>query len=347
VIIAVGAISCAGISFGIGYISWHRKRLKVSTQDGSSSVQQTPVPRTDSARSKGISTRGSERDAAQDSHHSRSHGKDAWGEHFKRPPGLDVHLGGAEENRRDNEDDSTDDSEHGSAGGAHKADTPREAARTKEWKRSQTTKTSTNAQEETPPRRSRTSPKTDARGESHEKPMKAHMEAAFGQGLGAGKAGDRQSKSKRKRGSSSSGSAHPKGTAVPPRPHDAAPDDGVPSSAPKAAGQQAPQSSSGSASGPPPPQSASGDEGVPPPASPKANTTEAMADEGAATNVNEHVQKLDVELDATRTKDLEFRRKIFKTLLLKWHPDKNTGGMGCNVHCTESIGKFWSASKEH
>lgn len=44
--------------------------------------------------------------------------------------------------------------------------------------------------------------------------------------------------------------------------------------------------------------------------------------------MNEHVQKLDAELDASRNADLETRRKTFKTLLLKWHPDKNTGGMG-------------------
>lgn len=44
--------------------------------------------------------------------------------------------------------------------------------------------------------------------------------------------------------------------------------------------------------------------------------------------MNEHVLKLDAELDATRTKDADTRRKTFKTLLLKWHPDKNTGGMG-------------------
>merc|ERR1711972_974332 len=35
------------------------------------------------------------------------------------------------------------------------------------------------------------------------------------------------------------------------------------------------------------------------------------------------IAKLDAELDLTQGKDLEWRRQHFKSLLLKWHPDKN------------------------
>jgi len=52
------------------------------------------------------------------------------------------------------------------------------------------------------------------------------------------------------------------------------------------------------------------------------------AEDGTAVMVNEHIKNLDAELDSTRTKDIEWRRRNFKTLLLKWHPDKNTSGMG-------------------
>jgi len=44
------------------------------------------------------------------------------------------------------------------------------------------------------------------------------------------------------------------------------------------------------------------------------------------TNSKEITAKLDVELDQTQGKDLEWRRRHFKALLLKWHPDKNREG---------------------
>merc|ERR1719424_1111788 len=44
--------------------------------------------------------------------------------------------------------------------------------------------------------------------------------------------------------------------------------------------------------------------------------------------VQEQIANLDSELEATQTMDIEWRRKRFKMLLLKWHPDKNHSGMG-------------------
>jgi len=44
--------------------------------------------------------------------------------------------------------------------------------------------------------------------------------------------------------------------------------------------------------------------------------------------LSDQIAKLDAELETTRTKDIEWRRKHFKALLLRWHPDKNSGGMG-------------------
>lgn len=58
-------------------------------------------------------------------------------------------------------------------------------------------------------------------------------------------------------------------------------------------------------------------------ASPPATGGSALPE---AADAAELVAKLDVELDLSRGKDLEWRRRNFKGLLLKWHPDKNLGG---------------------
>lgn len=198
--------------------------------------------------------------------------------------------------------------------------------KTSEAKRSQNQST-TRAHAEPSLRRSQTSPAPD----KPKSGAQAAAEAAFEEGLKSGKAGEKNPERKKRRSSSSS-SAHPKGTAVPPRARDAATGSTSDEGASKARRQQAPASSSGP---PPSSESASGGQGASPstpsaatPSTPGANNTEAKADVGVATQVNEHVVKLDADLDGSRTKDLEFRKKNFKTLLLKWHPDKNTGGMG-------------------
>lgn len=62
------------------------------------------------------------------------------------------------------------------------------------------------------------------------------------------------------------------------------------------------------------------------------NTKDASADVGPGAsetnNVSEEelssiVARLNSELDTTRAKDVEWRRRHFKGLLLRWHPDKN------------------------
>lgn len=60
---------------------------------------------------------------------------------------------------------------------------------------------------------------------------------------------------------------------------------------------------------------------TPPPRKPPDNN-EAAKDAPAAAAFNV-ITKIDAELDAMRGKDLEWRRKHFKALLLQWHPDKN------------------------
>lgn len=86
--------------------------------------------------------------------------------------------------------------------------------------------------------------------------------------------------------------------------------------------EEGPPPSSDSAPDPPGPESSCGSDG------PSGDSMQAQADIGVATPVNKHVVRLDADLDETQKEDLEFRRKHFKDLLLKWHPDKNTGGMG-------------------
>lgn len=39
--------------------------------------------------------------------------------------------------------------------------------------------------------------------------------------------------------------------------------------------------------------------------------------------IEDLIAKVDTQLDATRAKDLEWKRQHFKELMLKWHPDKN------------------------
>jgi len=46
---------------------------------------------------------------------------------------------------------------------------------------------------------------------------------------------------------------------------------------------------------------------------------ETAADSAAA----DLIAKVDLELDQAQSKDLETRRRVFKNLMLKWHPDKN------------------------
>eukprot|EP00913_Durusdinium_trenchii_P012167 g11428.t1 len=47
------------------------------------------------------------------------------------------------------------------------------------------------------------------------------------------------------------------------------------------------------------------------------------ADTAAAPEAGDLIAKVDHELDQSQCKDLETRRRIFKNLILKWHPDKN------------------------
>jgi len=47
------------------------------------------------------------------------------------------------------------------------------------------------------------------------------------------------------------------------------------------------------------------------------------ANTAAAPEAADLIAKVDKELDQTQSKDLETRRRTFKNLILKWHPDKN------------------------
>ncbi|CAE7462672.1 unnamed protein product [Symbiodinium natans] len=47
------------------------------------------------------------------------------------------------------------------------------------------------------------------------------------------------------------------------------------------------------------------------------------ANSAAAPEAADLIAKVDKELDQTQSKDLETRRRTFKNLILKWHPDKN------------------------
>eukprot|EP00434_Breviolum_minutum_P011774 symbB.v1.2.010390.t1/scaffold638.1/size177989/9 len=54
----------------------------------------------------------------------------------------------------------------------------------------------------------------------------------------------------------------------------------------------------------------------------KANPRVA-ADTAAVPEASDLIAKVDHELDQSQCKDLETRRRVFKNLILKWHPDKN------------------------
>lgn len=54
-------------------------------------------------------------------------------------------------------------------------------------------------------------------------------------------------------------------------------------------------------------------------------------DKKHAEAVREALSKVGKELDTTRGKDLEWRRRHFKMLLLQWHPDKNQSPIATDV----------------
>lgn len=364
---ASGAGLLLAMGYGFWYLRQRRQRLRVAVQKSLSSVQQNPsASRTfkddlQYTEARSDATRGSRHAQSAWSEHFNSFDVppevDANLDDVLRKTGK----GSSQKATRFSEEDSTDDSEHGgedpfgsrrsgtSDGGedpfgsrrngdkdasraehmAHQASSRSRGNSRKRFDAQASTRTT----EEADVRKSATTT-SDGTYASRDKPRSASQAAAedaFEEGLGAGKAKEersvrREASEKRKaRPSPGSTSAHPKGTAVPPRPRDAA--DSIPSTSAGAAGasahHQAPHSSSASDSKKPS-DSGTGGQG----AQTNANSTEAKADIGAATLVNEHVVKLDAELDSTRTKDVEWRKKNFKNLLLKWHPDKNTGGMG-------------------
>lgn len=55
-----------------------------------------------------------------------------------------------------------------------------------------------------------------------------------------------------------------------------------------------------------------------------ATDARVAADVAASPEAADLIAVVDKELDQTQGKDLEWRRRNFKNLLLKWHPDKNT-----------------------
>ncbi|CAJ1422277.1 unnamed protein product [Effrenium voratum] len=63
---------------------------------------------------------------------------------------------------------------------------------------------------------------------------------------------------------------------------------------------------------------------------PRANPRVA-ADTAAAPEAADLIAQVDYELDQSQSKDLESRRRIFKALILKWHPDKNQEALAAEV----------------
>eukprot|EP00927_Polykrikos_kofoidii_P065528 TRINITY_DN61269_c0_g1_i1.p1 TRINITY_DN61269_c0_g1~~TRINITY_DN61269_c0_g1_i1.p1 ORF type:complete len:937 (+),score=126.62 TRINITY_DN61269_c0_g1_i1:143-2953(+) len=53
------------------------------------------------------------------------------------------------------------------------------------------------------------------------------------------------------------------------------------------------------------------------------HSIEGVEEGTVGAQASEVISKVDVELDVSRGNDLEWRRRNFKALLLKWHPDKN------------------------
>eukprot|EP00928_Gymnodinium_smaydae_P035357 TRINITY_DN24898_c0_g1_i1.p1 TRINITY_DN24898_c0_g1~~TRINITY_DN24898_c0_g1_i1.p1 ORF type:complete len:1021 (+),score=129.72 TRINITY_DN24898_c0_g1_i1:125-3187(+) len=113
----------------------------------------------------------------------------------------------------------------------------------------------------------------------------------------------------------------PRGTATPPRSTD---NPGSQNFRRSTSGKDDQNGSGSGAAGGRAADDASGEAGRPPPSpggasSPKVDAPENPALSAAA----EHVAQLNAELDSTRSKDAEWRKKHFKSLQLKWHPDKN------------------------
>lgn len=124
-------------------------------------------------------------------------------------------------------------------------------------------------------------------------------------------------------------SAHPKGTAVPPRPNNSTnPRDQPPtrdrfSSSDKGAAKASErrQSSGPEAKPQAKPEPKNAEANTPPKQSGDDKATAST--ETAKTGAEEDIEQVERVLDSTSAKDLEWRRQHFKSLLLKWHPDKN------------------------
>jgi len=353
IVFVIAAAASAGLVSGFGYAIWrvrkhYQKRLSRQRSSGSLST----VHQAKEALRKGSSkdVMGLYSATSRDPSKSSS-ARDAWRSPFDQPPNVNIDIGdfprkqGSQKRndreRRDNEDVSTSDSDHTDdepfvsrrptaakpERGAREADLPAHGSKS-EPRRPHTPQSSSRSHAGPPVSRSKTAPAPDGDSSREPPPLsrskttsQAAADTAFDDGLQAGKVGkaERQAAKqaeRRKRRSASNHSGHPRGTSVPPRPRDTPAD--CPSTPPPSATR--------STSEPPPSAPAPPPQDSPPSSS--QNAAEARADDGVATAVNVHVLKLEADLDSTRAEDLESRKKNFKTLLLKWHPDKNTGGMG-------------------
>mmetsp|Transcript_33441 Transcript_33441/g.77042 ORF Transcript_33441/g.77042 Transcript_33441/m.77042 type:complete len:594 (+) Transcript_33441:2-1783(+) len=77
---------------------------------------------------------------------------------------------------------------------------------------------------------------------------------------------------------------------------------------------------------------------------PKVNPRVAT-NSAAAPEAFDLIGKVDYELDQTQSKDLETRRRVFKNLILKWHPDKNPDAQAAEVfrHLMARRGRYLEA----
>lgn len=242
-------------------------------------------------------------EAWKDNADSKSRVGQAWQDPFERPPDPRVDFSDIprKPNRNQDSDDSTADSSHCDDDN-HPQNRP-----TSHASRARTATTEDDVSEDD----AFVGPGAKLPQKTRHRNQKTAAEKAFGN--------LREHEREKSRGTSRS--AHPKGTAVPPRKNDAESSGSASPSAEKMGKSQ---------SSPTPPQSTptanSGNRPEPPPD--KSNSVGATADDGVSIVMGEHISRLDAELDANRKKDLEFRRQHFKELCLKWHPDKNANGMG-------------------
>jgi hypothetical protein len=328
----IASLVAVAILGGVAYCAWHvRARHKKLAQTGY--VAPSPFINTQKTAAELRSTEIKARRALS----ARSLGKDAWSENFEQPPDLndffkDVSHKEAtgERQKWDNregipnyEETSTDDSDHHS----DHADKPaRDPGFVKSPTQSRAPQTYNHANSDPIPTRRAADGARATRRSATQQTFMAAADKAFTEPASA-----EEKKRNRKM-------PHPKGTAVPPRPRSEDTDPPGPDAS--SAGNKKtknPEARSSPPSAPPGVASSSGDQAPRTKSSRKAGSEKSEAQAGEVKAPVEHVvdslvkqqiAQLDAEIDGNVSKDIEWKKRHFKELCLKWHPDKNTNGMG-------------------